>query len=108
MSEQPVEELIGWRLTGTVGEELANWWTGGQGPADYRLRAEVDDLAAWLQAQGPFVSIAWFESCGGWTVDLDDAMGHSWRHGRLVFDQPFVGPTIRDALVAAVRKVAAS
>lgn len=95
--ERPVEELIGWtpwRENRPNGRE----WFDGANENEPRRRAEVDDLAAWLHAQGR----------SGLSIHrrLAPAMdGMNWHISGWGNDAPR-GSTIRDALIAAVRKVA--
>lgn len=85
MSERPVEKLIGWH-PGAKGRA----WFDAHG--NRYVRAEVDDLAAWLfDAAGDF-HLAPYPGRGWWVLGI--------------FPKPPFGPTVRDALVAAVRRVA--
>ncbi len=95
MSERPIEELIGWQL---VDDEPNAMWVDPNGCLHHR--AEVDYLAAWLIANGTGLR--------GLSVHhrLAPSMdGKDWHVGGFGNDAPR-GPTIRDALIAAVRKVA--
>ena len=97
MSDQrPIEEVIGWEREPGFG-----WFDARR--AVYHRRAEVDDLAAWLDAT---------ISPGGWDIERTGKHGewaaHNdfepyWHTGNLVGWVP-----LREALVAAVRKVDAS
>lgn len=93
--ERPVEELIGWERP--IANNPLQLWATERGGEPSKDRAEVDDLAAWIVAQGFGVSM----------FDRDDG-----GYEALVVRPRSVhvserGPTIRDALIAAVRKVAA-
>lgn len=90
---RPVEELIGWTPHGDLGW----WWCDTpwqEGEGRGRVRAEVDDLAAWLRERRGAVYVGGDIQDGlRWWVDLEDGA-------------PAFGDSIRDALIAAVRKVA--
>lgn len=107
-NERPVEELIGWvRNTCRCSGGCLGWTTPDGTERD---RAEVDDLAAWLNVtleydwdfgrdeddDGYFVGAIWSTVNDGESPP-DEGWSILIRHQ----------PTIRDALVAAVRKVAA-
>lgn len=95
MSDRPIEEVIGW--TKPFERMLGMYWIRPDSiPATH---ATVDDLAAWLDAE------------------LGDALWSIQRGlcGHLVYwdagvreGQTAEFPTIREALIAAVRKVAAT
>lgn len=100
-TERPIEELIGWRKSG----EYDGWLPYGDD--EWRQRAEVDDLAAWLREHVGLIFIA---DDIEWLTDEDEPTCDV-----LVFEASnesdpsrFIerGPTIREALIAAVRKVA--
>ena len=105
--ERPIEEVIGWRLYDHGSDPIPSLshrqWIDRNG--DGRVRAEVDDLAAWLNWIDSWpdpsdpLTVTWDEDDRTYTVS-----GYMIPDG-LVTE---VGPTIRDALIAAVRKVAAA
>ena len=100
MSERPVEELIGWtRAEGWPNAEWIEWHDPGRDSGTGRSCAEEGDLAAWLAARGDQWEVR-VQSGGGQVIAsmwLPNDTGTGW-HG------PY--STIREALVAAVRKVA--
>ena len=95
-AETPIEEVIGW-----VGEPPGSGvWSDYDG--DLHYRAGVDDLAAWLDSIGAWVRVDGKTPWGG----LD-----GFRVVVQQGDRPDIrayGPTIREALIAAVRKLVAS
>jgi hypothetical protein len=111
MDEKPIEEVIGWERnehpdcddpeTFPWCYETCHPW---RRPNPERLegyedaeRAEVDDLAVWLDGElKPMLWGMWRWDDGTWAV--------SWDNGPKNGDA--FGPTIREALIAAVRKVA--
>ena len=91
MSERPIEEVIGWtreHIRGDVGEVV---WDAGE---QIVCQAEVDDLAAWLDGRVT------------WIIEHEDS--RTIVHVAHELAPPVWHDTIREALVAAVRKVAAS
>lgn len=99
--ERPVEELIGW-VRRPIGWGI---------PPSYlliRRRAEVDDLAAWLDAHWWDEHEDDAEPAAIWRLVHDEADdGQMFWYVDPYDDDPDddVHPTIRDALVAAVRRV---
>jgi len=86
--EVPVEQLIGWTCSGV------GWDANGVN----RAQAEVDDLAAWLNDHVSWAGWQIYHDVERYCVDVDNFGGEAV--------QQFFAPTIRDALIAAVRKVA--
>lgn len=91
MSEQPIEGVIGW----TLSEFDGCWWDGD---TFWHYRAEVDDLAAWLDSQFHWSGWDVLRDGDNWHVDFDNEYAPVGHTASL--------PTIREALIAAVRKVA--
>ena len=100
--ERPIEEIIGWRW-----DVIGLWWDPTT--PRWRTRAEVDDLVAWLDDH----------ALGRWRAPVRNGAGwwhvHTWGQeccqGSSVstaWEEADWHPTIRDALIAAVRKVAAA
>lgn len=111
MDERPVEELIGWHsescfMEGNItaesgGADLGGprtvWVEPNEGARIYRSQAEVDDLALWL-ADKLDARLVILGSRHRWEV-IDDTRCHLLSR----VEKP---QGIRDALIAAVRKVA--
>lgn len=102
-NERPVEELIGWKRVPIRGElrgfDDPVWDPGSDGIATLVARAEVDDLAAWLGDR--LIALVKIGS-ERVVVEVKVTTGvKTWFHAHVY------GDTIRDALIAAVRKVAA-
>lgn len=102
MSERPVEELIGWKPWIVSGDKVLSWVTAKDPQTGRRqIRtdgAQVDDLAAWAISHNYGVSM--FDR----RPEHSDFEALLFRFGRTLTSG--IGPTIRDALIAAVRKVA--
>ena len=87
--DQPIEEIIGWtKATNDFGYD----WKTSTG--DECQRAEVDDLLAWMAARNALPVAIW-PCLGDWIV--------GWPGNRHA-----TAPTLRDALIAAVREIAAT
>jgi hypothetical protein len=96
VSERPVEEVIGWRK-GVL--PLESQWCDSAG--DYPgARAEVDDLAAWLNSQLSWAGWNLNHDCDDYYVCIEDGWGDPKEY--VLASRS----TIRDALIVAVRKVA--
>ena len=97
--KRQIEELIGWRRAGPL--ILSGDWIDGAGRV--RMRAEVDDLAAWLDERVGPRNWAWQRptESSRWLVVWRPSRDVYWDHVSRATDGP------RDALIAAVRKVAA-
>ena len=80
--EQPIEEIIGWTRNPSYDGNVC------------RDRAEVDDLLAWMAARNALPVAIW-PCLGDWIV--------GWPGNRHA-----TAPTLRDALIAAVREIAAT
>lgn len=98
MSERPIEEVIGWERSAWAfpGESAPRGYNCPFGHCEmgWHTHATVDNLAAWLASRGYAHTMA--------GALLEGAQGY------VRADLHFPPDAIREALVAAVRKVAAS